>query len=104
MNWEYRESMDCWVAKMGDVATYVAYEGNFSPSTSISAAWLVIKEMEKEWAWDMHMHNNAREVEVRIGQGRHVSISAPLSICIAALKALKIDQEEYTYDSEHYKA
>lgn len=67
----------------------------WSPSTKIEDAWLVLEKMEEEWAWSMSMYNEARQVDVSIGRSVHTNESVPLAICNAALKQTeKIHSEE----------
>lgn len=57
-------------------------------STDMTAAWEVIKTVQKEWAWEMKMHNTACEVDVYIGRKAYTSKNVSEAICKAALLAV----------------
>ncbi|WP_405131878.1 hypothetical protein MHB43_10235 [Paenibacillus sp. FSL H8-0317] len=66
----------------------LSYFVNRHWSTDIYRAWMVIKQVEREWAWEMKMHNVACEVDVRIGRKDYSSENVSEAICKAALLAV----------------
>ncbi|CAM4410568.1 BC1872 family protein [Paenibacillus xylanexedens] len=66
----------------------LSYFINRNWSEDIYRAWMVIKQVEKEWAWEMKMHNTACEVDVRIGRKDYSSENVSEAICKAALLAV----------------
>ncbi|PIH58259.1 hypothetical protein [Paenibacillus sp. LK1] len=66
----------------------ISYFINRNWSEDIYRAWMVIKQVEKEWAWEMKMYNGAGEVDVRIGRKDYSSENVSEAICKAALLAV----------------
>lgn len=63
-------------------------------STDISAAWEVVEKLEGRFIWDFNSHKNWRvrlatydRKDWRLVEGE--AATAPLAICLAALKAVK---------------
>lgn len=74
----------------------------FSPSTDIAAAWEVVKKLDPKWWPEVgRMHNDGGwyceiclggNAPVEVGPPiRHVAKTAPLAICLAALKAVGVE-------------
>jgi len=78
------------------------YEGNFNPSTKIQDAWLVVEKIadgDRNWfnlEWFYKDSWRADFFGTESGNSEHyqaVSNTAPMAICLAALKALGVKYE-----------
>jgi hypothetical protein len=94
MKWEFRDSLGSWVDKLNE-DVYIVADNNFSPSTRISDAWVVVNQFKNiniikrpygycasVWIDDNHSY----EIEL--------ASSAQLAICFVTLKAAGMDINE----------
>jgi len=74
-------------------------------STDIAAAWEVVERLSAFGFATVHRFDDTTihpplkkysvEVSIRQGMGRSVANTAPLAICLAALKAIDVEDKEY---------
>ena len=65
-------------------------KNTWHPSTSIAAAWDVVEKIVQEYRWcDLTFNGTAWECQINLE--KCIAPSAPLAICLAALKAVGYD-------------
>lgn len=109
MGWEYQDcNGDELLLPPGDVSKLQfvkkpdKHQYVKSYSTNIKDAWLVVEEVNKEYEFELYRDKHERKyvceftryVEViHIYNYRALSESAPLAICLAALKSVGVEVE-----------
>ncbi|MDK7664369.1 BC1872 family protein [Cytobacillus oceanisediminis] len=108
LQWEWRESLDSWVSKIGEGHVYVVADHTFSPATKVQDAWVVVNKLNEmgfrtliktcgkhtkgviegtaqEGDWLVNTMNENLDFKVTYPV---YAKSAPLAICLSALKAV----------------
>lgn len=94
MNWEYRESLSSWVDKLGEVA-YIVADYTFSPSTSITDAWVVVNRFKNiEIIKSPHGYSACIRIDGNHSYRTELNASAQLAICFVTLKASGVEITE----------
>lgn len=108
LQWEWRASLDSWVSKIGEGNVYVVADHTFSPATKVQDAWVVVNKLNemgyrtliktcgkhtkgviegivKEGDWLVNTMDE--NLDFRVIYPVYAK-SAPLAICLSALKAV----------------